>query len=305
MGWTDDADTEGLIEENPFIFIALGIVGIAIAGILYFVGIDYNPNWFEGQTLISTIGIIFLLFGMPAIMISTLTGKSDLVKWEALFLIISAGMIFVGNGFDFSKFMQSFNSQISGLGDTQVNQVLMALVIIIGIAVAFAAGSGNKVSGGAILTIVVLLAIIGFINMWNAGTFDNIGENIQEHGFAYTFGKALSDFTGGLGDGVAGKGIGIGCLAIGLIFVILPGRSTVAGIILIIIGTGILGPAAADSIKDWLSALKGEQGSTEQFKASLIVAGLIGAPAGIWWWATALAPPFLRPGYKKMKEQRS
>jgi len=222
MGWTDDADTEGLIEENPFIFIALAIIGIAVAGVLYFVGIDYQPGWFEGQNLISTMGIIFLIIFIPAIAISTLTGKSDLVKWEALFLLISVGMILVGNGFDFSKFMQSFNSNISSLGDMQVNQVLMALVIIVGIAIAFAAGSGNKVSIGAILTIVVLLAIIGFINLWNAGTFDNIGETIQEHGYAYTFGKIISDFTGGLGDGIAGKGIGIGCLAIGLILVILP-----------------------------------------------------------------------------------
>jgi len=293
MGWTDDSDTEGLIEENPFIFIALGIVGIAVAGILYFVGIDYNPNWFEGQAIISSIGILFLLIFIPSIAISTLTGKSDLVKWEALFLIISTAMIFIGNDFDFSKFMQSFNSQISGLGNTQINQVLMTLVIIVGIAIAFATGSGNKVSIGAILTIVILLAIIGFINMWNAGTFDNFSTYIQDKGWAYALGKGLSDFTGGLGDGVAGKGIGIGCLAIGLIFVILPGKSTAAGIILIIIGTGILGPSAADSIKDWLSALKGEKGSTEQFKASIVAAGLIGAPA------------FLRPGYKKMRKQGS
>jgi len=293
MGWTDDADTEGLIEENPFIFIALAIIGIAVAGVLYFVGIDYQPGWFEGQNLISTMGIIFLIIFIPAIAISTLTGKSDLVKWEALFLLISVGMILVGNGFDFSKFMQSFNSNISSLGDMQVNQVLMALVIIVGIAIAFAAGSGNKVSIGAILTIVVLLAIIGFINLWNAGTFDNIGETIQEHGYAYTFGKIISDFTGGLGDGIAGKGIGIGCLAIGLILVILPGKSTVAGIILIIIGTGILGTSAAPYIKDWLSALKGEKGGTEQFKAGAMLAAAVAGPLGLFWF-TKLYPPWLK-----------
>ena len=243
------------------------------------------------------MGIVFLLFGMPAIMISTLTGKSDLVKWEALFLFISVGMILVGNGFDFSKFMQSFNSQISGLGDTQVNQVLMALVIIVGIAIAFAAGSGNKVSGGAILTIVVLLAIIGFINMWNAGTFDNFSTYIQDKGWAYAIGKGLSDFTGGLGDGVAGKGIGIGCLAIGLIFILLPGKSTAAGIVLIIIGTGILGTSAAPYIKDWLSALKGEKGSTEQFKAGSMLAAFIGGPLGLLWFMGSY-PPWLRPGWK-------
>ena len=148
MGWTDDADTEGLIEENPFIFIALGIVGIAIAGVLYFVGIDYQPGWFEGQNLISTMGIIFLIIFIPAIAISTLTGKSDLVKWEALFLLISVGMILIGNGFDFSKFMTSFTAQIQALGNLQVNQILMALVIIIGIAVAVAVASGHKVGGG-------------------------------------------------------------------------------------------------------------------------------------------------------------
>ena len=292
MGWTDDADTEGLVEENPFIFIALGLVGVAIAGVLYFVGIDYQPGWFEGQNLVSTMGIIFLIVFIPAIAISTLTGKSDLVKWEALFLLISVGMVLIGNGFDFSKFMQSFNSQISGLGSTQVNQVLMALVIIIGIAIAFAVGSGNKVSAGAIMSIVVLLAIIGIINMWNAGTFDNFNTYIQDKGWAYALGKGFSDFTGGLGDGVAGKGIGIGCLAIGLILVLLPGKSTVAGILLIIIGTGILGSSAAPYIRDWLSALKGDKGSTEQFKAGTVAALAVGGPLGLFWY-TKLYPKWL------------
>ena len=80
MGWTDDLDTEGLVEENPFIFIIIGIIGAVAVSILYLVGIEYDPGWFEGQNLVSTMGIIFLIIFIPAIAISTLTGKSDLVK---------------------------------------------------------------------------------------------------------------------------------------------------------------------------------------------------------------------------------
>ena len=293
MGWTDDADTEGLIEENPFIFIALGLVGVAIAGVLYFVGIDYQPGWFEGQNLVSTMGIIFLIVFIPAIAISTLTGKSDLVKWEALFLLISVGMVLIGNGFDFSKFMQSFTAQIKALGSLQVNQILMALLIIIGIAVAVAVASGHKVSGGAVLMIVVLLAAIGIMNMWNAGTFDNIGATIQEHGWAYTIGKALSDFTGGLADGEAGMAIGFGCLVIGIILVVIPNFSTPIGVLLLIIGAGITGMDLwNDYGSQWFASLKGENGGTEQFKAGTVAAMLVGGPLGLFWF-TKLYPKWL------------
>ena len=226
MGWTDDPDEEGLIEENPFIFVIIGIIIIAGGAILYTVGIEYDPGWFEGQNLISTMGIIFLIIFIPAIAISTLTGKSDLVKWEALFLFGAVFMILLGNGFDFSKVMEAFAAQISALGNMKVNQVLMALIIIIGIGIAFAAGTGKSVSMGAVFVILVLLLAIGIINMWNAGTFDNFGNYLQENGFWYAAGKALSDFTGGLAEGKAGMAIGFGCLAVGIILVLVPNFST-------------------------------------------------------------------------------
>lgn len=241
MGWTDDADEEGLIEENPFTFIVVAIIGLVAVTILYGIGIPYSPGWFEGQNLISTMGIIFLLIFVPAIAISTLTGKSDLVKWEAIFLFLSVFMILIGNGFNFSKFIQAFSSNISALGNTKVSQVLMALIIIIGVAIAFAAGSGHKVSGGAILAIIVLLAAVGMINLYNSGYFDNLSQNLQQHGFWYMFGKAISDFTGGLAEGKAGMAIGFGLIIIGLILVLVPNFSTPIGALFLIIGSGIVG----------------------------------------------------------------
>lgn len=260
MGWTDDPDIEGLMEENPFIFIATAIIGIVAASVLYVFGIEYNPGWFEGQNLLSTMGIIFLLIFIPAIAISTLTGKSDLVKWEALFLLISVGMIFIGNGFDFSKFMDSFMAQISALGNMQVNQVLMALVIIIGIAIAFAVGSGHKVSGGAVLIIVVLLAAIGIMNIWNAGTFDNFGNYVQDKGWAYAIGKAIGDFTAGLATSEVGIYMGFGCIAVGIILTVIPNFSTPIGVLLIIIGSGLVGPTVYDEVSDWWGGESGETG---------------------------------------------
>jgi len=160
MGWTDDPDEEGLIEENPFVFIVIAMIGAVVVTILYTVGIDYDPGWFEGQNLISTMGIIFLIIFLPAIAISTATGKSDLVKWEALFLLISVVMILIGNDFDFSRAIEAFTSQISSLGNIQLNQILTALIIIIGIGIAIAAGTGHNVSGGAVFAIIVLLLAI-------------------------------------------------------------------------------------------------------------------------------------------------
>ena len=241
MGWTDDPDEEGLIEENPFIFIAIAIIIMAIAAILYYVGIDYDPGWFQGQNLVSTMGIIFLIIFIPAIAISTLTGKSDLVKWEALFLFGAVFMILLGNGFDWSKAINTFTAQISALGNMQVNQVLMALLIIVGVGVAFAAATGKKVSGGAVLVIMVLLVAIGIINLWNAGTFDNIGNYINQNGFWYALGKAIGDFTAGLATSPVAIPMGLGMIAIGLILVFIPNFSTPIGVLLIIIGCGLLG----------------------------------------------------------------
>jgi len=248
MGWTDDADTEGLIEENFLVALVAGALMVAVAAVLYFVGFSYDPGWFEGQNIVSSMGIIFLIVFIPAIAISTLTGKSDLVKWEALFLLISVGLVLIGNGYDFSKLMQSFNSQISALKGMQVNQLLMLILIMAGIATAVAIGTGHNVSSGAILLILALIAAIGIINWFNSGTFANIGQYIKEHGFWFAAGKALSDFTGGLAAGSAGWFIGVGCLAIGIMFVIIPGWQTWVGIILIIIGTGITGTTLSHAI---------------------------------------------------------
>ena len=284
MSWQDDPDTEGVVEENPFRYIIIGGIGLLIVTLLY-VGIPYKPEWFEGQNLVSTIGIIFLLIFVPAIAISTLTGKSDLVKWEAIFLFLSVFMILLGNGFDFSKFMPAFSSNISALGNTKVSQVLMALIILIGIGIAFAAGSGHKVSGGAILAILVLLAVIGIINLYNSGYFNNLSQNLQQHGFWYMFGKALSDFTGGLAAGKAGMAIGFGCLVIGFILVIFPNFSTPIGILLLIIGTGITGYSLWETFKPamqhFMEELQGKHGKAKQATDWLVILGGGGGISGL------------------------
>ncbi len=248
MGWTDDPDEEGLIEENPFIFAVIAVILLAVAGILYFVGIDYDPGWFEGLNLVSTMGVIFLIIFIPAIAISTLTGHSDLVKWEALFLFGAVFMILIGNNFDFQGVMESFSSTISSLGNIQVNQLLMALVVIIGVAIAFAVGAGKNVSMGAILIIVILLLALGLINMYNAGTFENWGNYVSEKGWAYAIGKALSDFAGGLADGEAGMMMGFSMIVVGIILVLIPSHSTIIGAFLIIVGCGVVGNALWDEI---------------------------------------------------------
>lgn len=285
MGWTDDPDEEGLVEENPFIFIIIGIVGAIAVSILHFVGIEYQPGWFEGQNLISTMGIIFLIIFIPAIAISTLTGRSDLVKWEAIFLFASVFMILVGNGFDFSKFLASFDSAISSLGDTKVSQILMATLIIILIGLAFAVGTGHKVGMGAIMLIIVLLIAIGLVNLWNAGTFDNLGQYINEKGIWYAIGKAISDFTGGLAAGKAGAAIGVGCLVIGILMVLIPSWSTPVGILLIIIGAGITGTALWDQF--WgplLENAAGKNGTGKQLEAWGTILAFAGATISPVWF---------------------
>jgi len=279
MGWTDDPDEEGLIEENPFVFIGLALAVIVAAGILHFIGISYDPGWFEGQNLISTMGVIFLIFGMTVIGVSTLTGHSDLVKWEALFLIIAVAMILIGNDFDFRGALETLAAEVSGLGSLKIADVMMAILLLVGIATAVAIGTGHRVGMGAAVLIVVLVAVMGVINMWNAGTFDGWGATVQEEGWAYALGKALSDFTGGLAAGHAGMAIGFGCLVIGFVLVIIPNFSTPIGVVLLIIGAGITGMTLwEDYGKDWFEAVK-----DGDFKAWAVAAGLIGGPVGVWW----------------------
>lgn len=276
-GWTGDADTEGLFEENFLVAIIVGVSLLVIAMIGHFVGVSVDLNWFEGQNLISTMGIIFLIVFIPAIAISTFTGKSDLVKWEALFLLIAVGMILIGNGFNFSDALESFTASIAALGNMQVNQLLMAFVVIIGIAIAIAVGTGQRVSGGAAVVIIILLAAIGIMNLWTSGTFDNIGSTIQNDGWAFFFGKVLSDFTGGLAAGHAGAAIGIGCVIIGLVLVLIPNFSTPIGVLLLIIGAGITGLSAWDYIGVLFGDLRGENGPAAQQTTGL---AFIGFPAG-------------------------
>ncbi len=282
MGWTDDADTEGLVEENPLVFIIIGVVGATVATLLYVYGIEYNPGWFEGQNLVSTLGIIFLLIFIPAIAISTATGKSNLVKWEALFLLISVGMILVGNGLDFKKFLEAFDSSISFLGNSTVSQILTAMLIIMLLAIAVAIGTGHRVGAGAAAVIFVLLLAIGVINLWNSGTLGNIGNYIRERGFWYAFGKALSDFTGGLAAGKAGAAIGAGCLIIGILMVIIPNWSTPIGIILIIIGAGILGTALWEQFWNPLFN-KAAEGDPAALATSVLIFGVPGIGLPFVW----------------------
>jgi len=247
MGWTDDADTEGLFEENFLVALILGALLIGIATILYFVGFSYDPGWFEDQNIISSMGIIFLIIFIPAIAISTLTGHSDLTKWEGLFLVIAVIMIWMGNNFSWQKFLSAWQSDLSFLKvDSSLSQLVMLILIVVGIGMAIAIATGHKVGIGAVVLILSLILVIGIINWWNAGTFSNISATIQEKGIWYLLGKALSDFTAGLARGGAGAAIGIGCLALGIAMVAIPNTSTPIGVILIIIGTGITGTSTYD-----------------------------------------------------------
>lgn len=208
MGWTDDPDTEGLFEENLFVAIIIGVVLLAVAGILHFVGIGYDPGWFEGQQLISTIGIIFLLVFIPAIALSTATGKSDLVKWEALFLLIAIGMIYVGNNFDFQSFFDAFSAKISDWMNIEwdvmdlISIVLIVAIIAGAISVAFGKGFGM---GSAVLVLACIVGLV-LVNM-EGGFFENIGEGINQ-----AVGGALGF---DLGNAAKGAGIG-GAIALGV-----------------------------------------------------------------------------------------
>ena len=179
MGWTDDPDTEGVVEENPYIFAIMAIIALIVASYLTFIGIDYD---------------------------------------------------------------------ISGI---QMNQIIMAIILIIGIAMAVAIGTGHKIGIGAVFLFVLLLAVIGMVNLWNAGAFDSFQSNIQEKGWAYTIGQAIGQFTAGLATSDAGKWIGLGCIAVGIILVVIPNFSTPIGVLLIIIGSGLAGPTVYNEVHDW------------------------------------------------------
>ena len=227
MGWTDDSDTEGLIEENFLVALIFGALLIGIAVVLYFVGFSYDPGWFEGQNIISTMGIIFLLSGIPSIMISTLTGKSDLVKWEALFLIISVGMIYIGNNFDI---IGAFSSKVTSWASTDwdvkdlISIVLFVVLIVSAIAAAF--GKGFSI-GSAIIVVICLIALFGINAGWTWDSFfDKLGTAIHQTTggiLGVDTGATIGIFAAGAAAGAAvgsvvpGIGTGVGALVGGLL----------------------------------------------------------------------------------------
>lgn len=171
-GWTGDEDEEGLIEENPFVFIVAGAVILAVAAILYYVGIDYDPGWFEGENLVSSMGIIFLIIFIPAIAISTLTGRSDLVKWEAVFLLISVVMIYVGNNFDWDSFLASFGATIGTWKDLNwgVKDLITIVLIFSIIVAAYSAATGGGFGLGSAVVIIACLALLALLHSgWMPG----------------------------------------------------------------------------------------------------------------------------------------
>jgi len=198
MGWTDDPDEEGLIEENPFIFAVIAVILLAVAGILYFVGIDYDPGWFEGQNLVSTMGIIFLIIFIPAIAISTFTGRSDLVKWEAIFLFISVFMICIGNNFDIIDALSSKVSTWMEI-DWNVKDFISIVLIITLIATAISAAFGKGISIGSAAIVAVCLFALYAIN--SGLSLDN---------FFGKLGAAIEKTTSGVIGADLGTGLGIG-----------------------------------------------------------------------------------------------
>jgi len=230
MGWTDDADTEGLVEENPLVFIIIGVVGATVATLLYVYGIEYNPGWFEGQNLVSTLGIIFLLIFIPAIAISTATGKSDLVKWEAVFLLISVGMIFFGNNWNI---INAFKAKVATWMNVEwdVKALLPVILIITIILTALSAAMGKGISLGS--AAIFAMCVFGIWALNSGWTWDNffdklgaamhhatsgfIGEDIGSALRAAGVGAAIGVTAAALIATGVGAPIGLGILAAGAI----------------------------------------------------------------------------------------
>ncbi|MGC9308744.1 MAG: hypothetical protein ACP5FL_08225 [Thermoplasmatota archaeon] len=231
MGWTDDPDTEGLFEENFIVAIILGVFLVGTAAMLHFVGISYDPGWFEGQNIFSTMGIIFLIVLLPAIALSTATGRSDLVKWEGLFLIVAVAMIYVASNFDFHDFLHSFSAKFGSWMDINwtVKDLLTIVLIVTLIAMALAAAWGRGVGMGTALLAVICIVGIFLINN------PAIAQSIEDGSFFEKMGEATSDMTKGalgkdltrlagigaagavagalIGSAVPGIGTGVGALA--------------------------------------------------------------------------------------------
>jgi hypothetical protein len=239
MGWTDDADTEGIWEENFIMAMILGVLIIGTVSILHFVGISYDPGWFEGQNIFSTMGIVFLLVGIAAIGFSTFTGKSDLVKWEAFFLLIAVGMIYVGNNLDIDSFIQSFDAEFSSWLDISWTSgdllTLVLIVTLIAMAVSSVFGKGIGI-GSAILAVI---CIVGIFLLNNPG----VAEYFSSGTFFEKSGEAMQDMTNGVIDADLGAalGVGVGTAAAGAaIGSVVPGIGTGVGAVVGFLGgTGV------------------------------------------------------------------
>jgi len=240
-GWTGDEDEEGLIEENPFVFIVAGVVILAVVAVLYYVGIDYDPGWFEGQNLFSTMGSVFLVIFIPAIAISTFTGKSDLVRWEAIFLLIAVFMIWAGNNFDLDKFIEAFGAKIGEIqginwGMKDIITIVLIAAILIG---AYSAAIGKGFGLGSAVVILICIVVLWVLHSgWVPGD-SFIGSLLGlpgSEGVAQVPDK-MEDAAWGVG---IGAGIGAGaCLA--LIATGVGAPIGAAGLLAIILAGGALG----------------------------------------------------------------
>lgn len=228
MGWTDDPDEEGLIEENPGVFIAIAILGIVIVTIMATVGIEYDPGWFEGQNIISSMGVIFLLIFIPAIAISTLTGRSDLVKWEAIFLIAAVAMVYLGNNFDILGTFEAKFSSWAGI-DWDVKDLISVVLILAIIATAISAAFGKGVSiGSAVVLGICIVALWG------------VNSGLTADDFFSKLGSAIQSGTSGMIGADLGAGIGVGLVgaATGAVIgtAVFPGLGTLGGAVVGFLG---------------------------------------------------------------------
>lgn len=234
-GWTSDADTEGLFEENFLVAIIIGVALLVFAVIGYFVGFDINLAWFEGQNFWSTAGIIILVIFIPAIAFSTFTGRSDLIAAEAVFILIGFAMIYLAHNFDFSSFIDTFSSNWTNFGDFEFNvSTIMTIVFVLAIFVALIGGiySGHP-AGSAIIIIICGIGIFVINSTDPSNIFREIGRAVGSAGEGFLgfdvgaaassgmvggliggalaiTGVALAPFTGGFSLGLTLAGIGIG-----------------------------------------------------------------------------------------------
>lgn len=207
-GWTGDADTEGLFEENFLVAIIIGVALFVFAVIGYFVGFDINLAWFEGQNFWSTAGIIILVIFIPAIAFSTFTGRSDLVAAEAVFILIGFAMIYLAHNFDFSEFVNVFQSDWFNLGNFDFNvSTLLTVVLLVAIIVAVIGGIWR--GSGISAAIIVVVCGVG-IYIINSSDPSNIFQEFGEMLGSTTSGFIGVDVGAAAASGIVGSIIGLG-----------------------------------------------------------------------------------------------